>query len=72
VEATEAGAQAGEIRGQGMTITEQQAERLYHALNLLLLDIAASGVVSLEKESIEAAMDAVYEIDGGVYRGMKK
>lgn len=55
-----------------MTITEQQAERLYHALNLLLLDIAASGVVSLEKESIEAAMDAVYEIDGGVYRGMKK
>lgn len=52
-----------------MSITEQQAEKLYHAVNALLLDIGMSGRIRMERDVIEDLMGVLFEIDGGVYRG---
>lgn len=50
-----------------MNMTEEQADNLYHAVNLLLAHIGFEGGVSLQDQVYLDTMDALYEIDGGVY-----
>ncbi len=40
---------------------------LYHAANEMLLEIGEEGSVTPDDEVVRRVMDALYEIDGGVY-----
>ncbi len=40
---------------------------LYHATNQMLLEIGEKGFVAQNDEVVRRVMDALFEIDGGVY-----
>jgi NTP pyrophosphatase (non-canonical NTP hydrolase) len=40
---------------------------LYHAANILIMEIGATGEIYAQHEHVEAMMHALHDIDGGVY-----
>jgi len=45
---------------------------LYHAVNQMLLEIGENGGVTPKDDVVSRVMDALYEIDGGVYNKRMK
>lgn len=45
---------------------------LYHAVNQMLLEIGENGGVTPKDDVFNRVMDALYEIDGGVYNKRMK
>jgi hypothetical protein len=41
--------------------------KLYHAINDMMCTLGAEGEISTRESEVEAVMDALHEIDGGVY-----
>ncbi len=42
--------------------------KLYHAVNLMIMELGATGEIYAQHELVENVMDALHDIDGGVYR----
>jgi len=47
---------------------QEKYENLYIAINELFLKLGAEGSVSTRDKEADNVMDALYEIDGGVYK----
>jgi len=41
--------------------------KLYHSVNLMMAELGAKGEIDTRNQYVEKVMDALYDIDGGVY-----
>jgi hypothetical protein len=48
--------------------TDELWNTLYHAVNEMMGTLGAKGEISTRAKEVEAVMDALHEIDGGVYK----
>jgi hypothetical protein len=48
--------------------TDELWNTLYHAVNEMMGVLGAKGEISTRAKEVEAVMDALHEIDGGVYK----
>ena len=42
---------------------------LYHAINMMICKLSAEGEIHPQDTKVEAVMDALHDLDGGIYRG---
>ena len=50
-----------------MSTKEEKLRVLYERVNDLMAILGAEGQINTEFEEVRAVMDALYELDGGVY-----